>query len=206
MTSEPMIYVVDDDQGARESVCALVKSLNGHCRQFASAEEFLQAYEPEIEGCLVTDLRMRGMSGLDLQAEITRRGWVLPIILVSGYVDVRSAVQAMKGGAEQVLKKPYSDQDLWDAIQAALRHYSEIRVAQENRKSLQEKFAQLNPGERQVLDLVASGLPNKAVAHRLDIGIRTVEDRRRRVMDKLGVDSFAALMREYGKLQALESA
>lgn len=206
MIAEPTVFIVDDDHEARASVCALVGSVQGHCEQFASAEDFLEVYDPKRPGCLITDLRMRGMSGLELQKEIVRRGWTLSVVLVSGYINVRSTVQAMKFGAEHVLKKPYSDQELWDAIQAAIRRDAEARAHQAARNELNARFSKLSRDERRVLDLVATGLPNKTVARRLDVGVRTVEDRRRRVMAKLGVSSFAALMRLYARMNAAKES
>jgi FixJ family two-component response regulator len=205
MTTKETVFIVDDDQEARESVCALAKSMDWYCRSFASAEEFLAEHEPSSRGCLVVDLRMVGMSGLELQSEVKRRGWTLPVVLVSGYLNVSNAVQAMKEGAEHVLMKPYREQELCEAIQAALSHDRQIHQQQAQREELVAKFGRLTPDERQVLELIATGLPNKAVARQLDIGLRTVEDRRRRIMDKVEAGSFATLMTLYAQLQAIPS-
>lgn len=202
MTSEPTVFVVDDDPAARDSVSALVRSMNGRCETFATGEEFLSAYDPSRTGCLVADLRLPGLSGLELQAELARRQWPLPMVLISGYVNVEKTVQAMKAGAEYVLRKPYRAQELWEAIQGALRIDQQWREQRARREELQQRFAALSPEEQDVLDLIADGLPNKVVARRLDVGLRTVEDRRRRIMNKVGVDSFAALVRLHGQLQS----
>jgi two-component system, LuxR family, response regulator FixJ len=203
MMTEETVFIVDDDQEARYSVCALAKSMNWRCQSFASAEEFLAAYDPTRHGCLVADLRMVGMSGLELQSEMKRRGWTLPLVLVSGYLNVPNTVQAMKEGAEHVLTKPYQEQELCEAIEAALKHDRQLRQERAQRDDLVGRFGKLTPDERQVLDLIATGLPNKAVARQLDIGLRTVEDRRRRIMEKVGADSFAVLMAMYSQLQAI---
>jgi FixJ family two-component response regulator len=202
---EPTVFVVDDDEEARDSVCALVKSMGGTSLAFASGDEFLTAYDPGRPGCLVTDLRMHGLSGLDLQLEVARRGWTVPVVLVSGYIGVQNTVQAMKHGAVDVLSKPYRDQDLWDAIQVAFRRDEQLRRELSHRDEIHRRFSQLTPEEQQVLDLIVLGQANKVVARRLDIGLRTVEDRRRRIMEKLNADSFASLMTMFAEMAVVKT-
>jgi FixJ family two-component response regulator len=203
--TQPTVFVVDDVEEARESVCALTKSMGGKCQAYQSGDEFLAAYDPSQTGCLVTDLRMHGISGLELQSEIIRRGWTLPVVLVSGYIGVQNTVHAMKHGAVDVLTKPYRDQDLWDAIQVAFRRDEQLRRKLAHGEAIHRQFSQLTLEERQVLDLIVTGSANKAVAHRLGIGLRTVEDRRRRIMDKVHVDSFAGLMTMFAELKEFEA-
>lgn len=203
MNDYDTVYVVDDDKDACASVAALVKSKCGRCESYASAEDFLDSYVPDSPGCLVTDLRLTGINGLDLQEEVYRRDSALPVVLVSGYLNVSNAVRAMKAGAEHVLAKPYRDNDLWDAIECALAHNATARRERTHREGVRARFEKLTPDERNVLELIATGLPNKAVARRLDLGMRTVEERRRRVMDKVGASTFAVLMTKYAEYQTI---
>ncbi|MGE3778041.1 MAG: response regulator transcription factor [Pirellulaceae bacterium] len=190
----PVVFVVDDDQDARDSICALVRSMGLPCQPYASADHFLQQFDPALPGCLVTDLRMRGTSGLELLQQLHARRSSLPAIVISAFAGVENTVRAMKLGAVMVLPKPYRDQELWESVQDALKRNQEIRENLANRDKLQQRFAALTEGERDVLELIVTGVPNKTVAKRLDISVRAVEDRRRRIMKKLNVDSFARLM------------
>jgi FixJ family two-component response regulator len=194
MSLEPTVFVVDDDQDARDSVCALVRSMSVKAESFSSAEAFLNAYDQSRSGCLVTDFRMLGMSGIDLLVRLKQAGHRLPVIIISGYVNVSSAVRAMKKGATNVLTKPYEQQDLWDTISTALHQDETIRVDQALRKTITERFERLTNNESQVLDLVTKGTANKVIARRLDISVRTVEDRRKKIYGKLNVGSVAALV------------
>ncbi len=194
MSLDPTVFVVDDDQDARDSVCALVRSMRVKAESFSSAEAFLNAYDQSRSGCLVTDFRMLGMSGIDLLVRLKQAGHRLPVIIISGYVNVSSAVRAMKKGATNVLTKPYEQQDLWDTISTALHQDATIRADQASRKSITERFERLTHNETQVLDLVTKGTANKVIARRLDISVRTVEDRRKKIYGKLSVGSIAALV------------
>ena len=195
MDAVPIVYVVDDEEDARESVRALVASMSMKCEGYASAEEFLEAFDPSSPGCLVADMRMVGMSGLQLQEELARRGHALPVILVSGYIEVPDAVDAMKAGATTVLKKPCRGQDIWDAIQDALKQDADNRRSKARRDEVEGRFNHLTPPEREVLELIVSGKSNKATAQELAVSVRTVEDRRRSIMRKLEADSFAQLVK-----------
>lgn len=194
MATISTVFVVDDDPDALDSVCTLVRTMGLAAAAFASAEEFLESYDPSRPGCLVADQRMTGISGLELQRELVRRGIDMPIIIVSGYVNVTHAVEAMKAGAVTVLRKPYQNQELAEAIQHALQRDVKIRVDKAHHGEILGRYRKLTPQERQVLDLVAVGHPNKTVARKLEVSLRAVEDRRSRIMRKLEVHSFAELM------------
>lgn len=188
------VFVIDDDQSCRESTAALIAASGYVCETFTSAEAFLEAHKTLPRGCLVTDVRLSGISGLQLQEELNRREWSLPVIIVSGIIDVEDTVRAIRLGAETVLQKPCREQDLYEAINAALTRDIERRVDARHRRLLLSRLASLTEGEQLVLAAVMEGLPNKAIASRLDVSVRTVEDRRRRIMRKLSVTSLAALI------------
>ncbi len=188
------VCVVEDNHDARDLICALVQSMGADVQPFASAEEFLDSFDESRTACLVTDLRMPGMSGLELLEQLRRNGHLLPVIIISAHADVALTVRAMSASAMTVLPKPYKDQELWDVIRKALKRDVRFRLDQAHRTATQHRLAQPTPGERQVLDRIAKGKPNKAVAWELGISLRTVEDRRRKIYKKLGVDSLAGMM------------
>jgi two-component system, LuxR family, response regulator FixJ len=196
MPSEPTIFVVDDDEQARKSVCALVRSMGLRAESFDSAEDFLDKYAEDRPGCLVTDLRMIGMSGLELQERLIQRRVFLPVIVLTAYARTAITVQAVKAGAVTVLDKPYSDDDLWDAIRAALAKDVCEREQRTRREAICDRLAQLTPLERKVLDLIVLGHPNKGIAKELDISVRTVEHRRHDLLQKMQADSIAELIRQ----------
>ncbi|MBC8351608.1 MAG: response regulator transcription factor [Planctomycetes bacterium] len=200
----PVVFVVDDDEAARESVCALVAAMDVDVEAFASATEFLASYDGHQPGCLVTDVRMAGISGLELQRKLNRANVRLPVVIVSAYIDVRGTVVAMTDGAVTVLSKPYEEQRLWDAIQRGLKLCIRWLGEDKRQVDLLNRLAELTDGEREVLDLVVDGAPNKAVGRRLGISIRTVEDRRARIMKKLRVHSFAALLHLVHEARAIK--
>ncbi|MFQ5733578.1 MAG: response regulator transcription factor [Planctomycetaceae bacterium] len=195
MRGEPTIFVVDDEQLARSSICAVIDSMHMRHEAFSSAGEFLQCYEPSRAGCLVTDVRMQDSSGLELQRTLAERGGELPVIVVSAYANVRAAVKAIKQGAVTFLQKPFNDHELFEAICEALEEDRETRARAERRRDLQGRIESLTPEERQVMDLIVEGKPNKAVAGELKIGLRTVESRKHMVFEKMQADSLAALVR-----------
>jgi FixJ family two-component response regulator len=195
MADVPTVFVVDDDEQARMSVCALARSMGVQAEPFPSAEQFLERCAARLAGCLVTDVRMLGMSGLELQDELKRRNVPLPIIVLTGYARTPLTVKAVKAGAITVLEKPCEDHDLWDAIRRALALDAVQRAGHERRQELCDRMAQLSPSERQVLDLMVEGKPNKVIARRLDVSVRTVENRRRDVFEKMQADSVAELVR-----------
>jgi FixJ family two-component response regulator len=195
MHDEPTVFVVDDHEQARKSVCALVHSMGIRAASFASAEEFLATYEAGDPGCLVTDVRMLGMSGLELQEELNRREILLPVIVLTAHARTLLTVRAMQAGAITLLEKPYEDDDLWDAIRKGLATDVATRAEHQRRRSLRSRIAGLAPSQRRVLDMIVAGTPNKAIAEALDISIRTVENRRREVFERMGADSLAELVR-----------
>jgi len=195
MASQPTVYVVDDDPAARESVLALVKTKGVPAAGFSSAEEFLNAYSPDMIGALVLDVRMPGISGLELQQQLRAAGSPLCVMIITGYGDVRTAVRAMQSGAYTFLEKPCQDQELWGTIQEALQRgqkQSEQKIEQEE---LARRAATLTTSEREVLLRVLEGMPNKQIAQELDIGLRTVELRRSEIMSKFQANSLPELVR-----------
>ncbi len=195
MQQEATVFVIDDDEQARRSVCALVGSMGLAAEAFASAEEFLASDAPSRPGCVVTDLRMLGMSGLELQEALHARGVAVPIIILTAYARTPTTVQAMRGGAVTVLDKPYTDDDLWGAIRNALAEDERRRQAQRRREELQARIDSLTPAERHVMEQILLGKPNKTIAAELDVSIRTVEHRRHEVFSKLQAGSVAELVR-----------
>jgi two-component system response regulator FixJ len=195
MSSEPTVFVVDDDQQAQRSVCALVRSMGLSAEAFSFAEEFLAQYVQGRPGCLVTDVRMLGMSGLELQEELGRRNAVLPVIVLTAYPRTPLIVRALKAGAVTVLEKPYQDDDLWDAIRKALAQDAAGRAEHQRRQDLRRRIAQLTPAQRKVMDLIVAGMPNRTIAQDLDVSLRTVEHRRREVFERMQAGSVAELVR-----------
>lgn len=194
MTSEKTLFVVDDDPAVRSAVIALADSMGLRVLAFASAEEFLQQHSKTDRGCIVTDLRMLGMSGLDLQKKLAKKGGTMPLILMTAFADVHVAVDAMTHGAVTVLEKPCRDQELWDSIHKALEIDEESYGRIRRRDEMHDRLGSLTLQERTVLELIVSGTPNKAIANRLELGMRTVESRRANLMKKLDVFSVAELV------------
>ncbi len=190
-----MVFVVDDDAGVRSSIRLLLKSVGIAATPMASAQEFLDAFDPAQPGCLVLDIRMPGMSGLELQQELNRRGAMLPVLFITGHGDVPMAVEAMQHGAFDFLQKPFRDQDLIDRIQKALLRDQENRASLREHNQVRERLASLTVRERQVLNLLTQGKQNKVMAAELGISQRTVEIHRAHVMEKLGASSVAQLVR-----------
>jgi len=191
----PTVFVVDDDEGVRNSLRFLLKSVGLATRAIASAGEFLETYKPSQAGCLVLDVRMPGMSGLELQQQLNLRGAVIPVIFITGHGDIPMAVEAMQQGAFDFLQKPFRDQDLIDRIQRALERDARNRVALQEHARIRERLDSLTPREREVLTLMTRGKPNKIMAAELGVSQRTVEIHRARVMEKSGAASLAQLVR-----------
>jgi FixJ family two-component response regulator len=191
----PIVFVVDDDDAVRGSLRLLLKSVGLAAQPYGSAQEFLQHYTPDQPGCLVLDVRMPGMSGLELQQQLNVRGAVLPVIFITGHGDVPMAVEAMQHGAFDFLQKPFRDQDLIDRIQRALEKDRGYRQELRKREQIRERRDSLTPREQEVLDLVTSGKANKVMAADLGVSQRTVEIHRARVMEKMGAASLAQLVR-----------
>lgn len=192
---EPVVVIVDDDSSLRSVVSSLLRSVGFRVLTFGSVAEFLEATLPPTAGCLVLDIRMPGQSGLDLQAELVREDIHIPIIFISGYGDVPISVRAMKAGAVDFLTKPFSDQQLLEAIAAALEADRKRRQAEATRSNLQGKFESLTRREREVMAHVTSGLLNKQAAHEMGLSEITVKVHRGNVMRKMGAKSLADLVR-----------
>ncbi len=192
---EPLIYVVDDDEAVRDSLTLLLKAVGLRGQAFSSAAEFLDNYDPEQHGCLVTDIRMPGMSGLDMQDELNKRGAPIPLIFITGHGDVPMAVDAMKSGALDFIEKPFRDQELLDRVHQALTWDKERRTKNLEILAIRERLATLTPRETEVMERVAQGQANKVIAMDLEVSQRTVEIHRARVMEKMGVRSVAKLVR-----------
>lgn len=196
---QPQILVIDDDDAFRDSVQVLCESVGHQVRGFASAGEFLETLDDDLYGCLVLDVRMPGMSGVELHNELLERGFGLPVIFITGHGDVPMAVDAMKAGALDFLQKPFRDQDLLDRINQALAEDQEWRAADEQREAVEQLIATLTPREKQVMERVARGDANKVIAFDLNVSQRTVEIHRARVMEKMGVRTLADLVRMASK-------
>ncbi|HVW71495.1 MAG TPA: response regulator transcription factor [Steroidobacteraceae bacterium] len=191
----PIVFVVDDDEAVRGSLRLLLKSVGLVPATFGSAREFLSKYDPAQPGCVVLDVRMPEMSGLELQELLNRQGAVIPVIFVTGHGDVPMAVEAMQAGAFDFLQKPFRDQDLIDRIQRALEKDRASRAVLNERSIIEQRLQELTPREREVLTMVTSGKPNKIMAADLGVSQRTVEIHRARVMEKMGANSLAQLVR-----------
>jgi RNA polymerase sigma factor (sigma-70 family) len=191
----PVVFIVDDDEAVRDSLRLLLKSVGLNPLPLASAQEFLDVYDPAHPGCLVLDVRMPQMSGLEVQEQLNLRGAVIPVIFITGHGDVPMAVEAMQAGALDFLQKPFRDQDLIERIQRALEKDRTNRAALSQRGVLRERLESLTPREREVLSLVVAGKPNKIMAADLNVSQRTVEIHRSRVMEKMGAASLAQLVR-----------
>jgi FixJ family two-component response regulator len=192
---EPQVFVIDDDQAVRDSLGLLLKSMGTRASLFDSAQAFLDAWDPAMRGCIVLDIRMPGMSGMELQQRLKSQRCDIPIIFVTGHGDVPMAVEAMHQGAFDFIQKPFRDQELLDRINQALAWDAEHRSEEDQRRGVQERYASLTPREREVMDCVVRGLANKVIAMDLDLSQRTVEIHRARVMEKMNARSLADLVR-----------
>ena len=195
MNEQVTVFVVDDDRAVRESLALLVQSVGLEVETFSGAGEFLDAYQPDRRGCLITDIRMPGMSGLELQERLTEEGYHIPVIVLTGFGDVPAAVRALKGGAVDFVEKPFNPQALLDLVQQALVREAELREQADREANLAEHMALLTPREREVMALVVAGKANKVIAIDLSISERTVELHRGRIMKKMQARSLAELMR-----------
>jgi two-component system, LuxR family, response regulator FixJ len=193
--SRPTIFVVDDDSAVRDALKLLLRSVGHAVETYGSAQEFLDAYSEDRPGCLVLDIRMPGMSGLELQQRLNEKHSILPIIFITGHGDVPMAVEAMQAGAVDFIQKPFRDQDLIDRINQALEKDGSNRAALGERNDIRRRLETLTPREREVLDLVVHGKANKVIAGDLKLSQRTVEIHRARVMEKMQASSLAHLVR-----------
>ena len=189
------VFIVDDDDAVRSSLRLLLKSVGLQATAFPSARDYLAAWDPDQPGCLILDVRMPGMSGLELQEELNRRGAIVPVIFITGHGDIPMAVEAMQHGAFDFLQKPFRDQDLIDRIQKATERDAANRAQLREKELIRARFESLTPREREVLTLVTSGKANKVMAGDLGVSQRTVEIHRARVMEKMHAASLAQLVR-----------
>ena len=192
---QPTVFIVDDDPAIRLAMQALMDSVNIEHEIFASGDEFLENADDHRAGCLVLDIRMPGLGGLELQEELLKRGTTLPIIFITGHGDVPMAVDAMQKGAVDFIQKPFRDQDLLDRIREALKTDQERREEQQKHAEVAERLARLTNREREVFDLVVTGKPNKVIAYELGVSQRTVEIHRAMVMEKMQARSLADLVK-----------
>jgi len=199
-SQSPLVYVVDDDEPSRDALCLLLSSVGIDNYPCTSAAHFLSVFDPARPGCLLADIRMPGMTGLGLQAELEKRDVRIPIIFVTAYADVPMAVQAMKSGALDFLQKPYREQDLLDRVNDALRADAEYRRNNRDSLAVRERLDSLTSREHEILDRVTHGHSNKAIAADLGVSQRTVEIHRARVMQKMGAGSLAELIKLVDKL------
>ena len=200
----PVVFVVDDDLSMRRSLANLLRSVGFRVESFTTAQEYLESAPVEAPGCLVLDVRLPGMSGLDLQREIARSRKPTPIVFITGHGDVPMAVQAMKDGAIEFLMKPFREQDLLDAIRRAIDLDSHMRSAQAVLADLETRFESLSPREREVFQRVVAGLPNKQIAAELSLSEATVKVHRGQVMEKMHASSVPDLVNMHAKLSPRE--
>ena len=191
----PTVFIVDDDEAVRSSLRMLIRSVGLQARAFGLATEFLETYDPDLPGCVVLDVRMPGMSGLEMQQELNRRGATIPVVFITGHGDVPMAVEAMQHGAFDFLQKPFRDQDLLDRVQRALERDAQTRAAFTARATIRERIQSLTPRELEVMRLVTMGKANKVIGAELGVSQRTVEIHRAHVMEKMQANSLAALVR-----------
>ncbi len=201
---EPVVFIVDDEEIIRNTIGQLVESVNLKAKAFASAQEFLGTYDPAQPGCLVLDVRMPGMSGIQLQAKLREKNVQIPIIFITGHGDVPMAVRVLKNGAVDFIEKPFRNQVLLDQIQKALARDTQLRQKHSIQKAGKDKLGLLTKRERQVLDLVKDGKPNKVIANKLGVSQRTVEGHRASIMEKLEVKSVAELVTLVERIRPME--
>jgi FixJ family two-component response regulator len=196
-----VVFVVDDDESLRASLKDLIRSVGLRVEDFASAHEFLRSKRPDMPSCLVLDVRLKGLSGLDLQKRLIAGDIEIPIIFITGHGDVPMTVQAMKAGAVEFLTKPFRDQDLLDAVQQALERDRRAREQRAKAEELHSRYRSLTPREREVMALVVAGLLNKQIAGELGTSEASVKVHRQHVMEKIGAGSLAELVRMADKLR-----
>jgi FixJ family two-component response regulator len=198
---DPIVFVIDDDKMIRDGLQSLIRSVGLRVETFASAQEFLAAQRPDAPACLVLDVRMPGLSGLDLQNQLTGANIYVPVIFITGHGDIPMSVRAMKDGAHEFLTKPVRGQDLLDAIQKAIVSDRNLRKERAEVDEIRRRFQSLTPRENQVLDLVVAGLLNKQIADELGMSELTVKTHRAHLMEKTQADSLAHLVRMSEKLR-----
>jgi RNA polymerase sigma factor (sigma-70 family) len=202
MSQAPVVFVVDDDPSVRSSLKFLMSSVGLQVESFDSADALLQRKLPDAPSCLVLDVRLRGLSGLDFQRELAARNCHMPIIFITGHGDIPMSVRAMKAGAIEFLTKPFRDQDLLDAVRIALAKDRERCERKKEVSDLKERFNSLTPREQEVISMVVSGMLNKQIADQLGTAENTVKVHRSRAMEKMHAQSVAELVKMVGKLES----
>lgn len=193
--AEPVVFVVDDDEAICRSLGLLIEDIGLKAQAFTSAQHFLSAYDPAQPGCLVLDVRMSGMSGLELQSRLNELGMHIPTIIMTGHGDVPMAVEAMKAGALDFVEKPFRDQVMLDSIQKAVAFDCQTREVQRQRADFRSKLEMLTQREQQIIDMLIGGKANKVIAYELEISQKTVDFHRSNILGKLGVNSVVDLVR-----------
>jgi two-component system, LuxR family, response regulator FixJ len=191
---ENCVFVIDDDDAVRRSLCWLIESADHKAVGFTSAEAFLTTFDYHGVGCVVTDVRMPGVSGIDLLGELSRRGTTLPVVVITAHGEVQMAVQAMKLGAFDFVEKPFEEKALLEVVERALLKCGEHLMAMSTDEDTRKRFESLTPRECEVLKLIVAGKPNRSVAEILAISDKTVEAHRAHIMEKIGAGSFAELV------------
>ncbi len=204
-SDQARVFIIDDESDVRAALSMLIRSIGLEVETFSNALEFLVSYRPQWSGCIVADIRMPGMSGLELQEKLNAMGADMPLIFISGHADVPTAVRAIQEGALDLLEKPFSDQRLLDKVQSAVRRDLERRAEVEVRGQLRHRYETLTPREREVMAAVVAGKMNKVTAHELNLSTRTVELHRANVMDKMQARSLAELVRLAQMLELYDS-
>ena len=202
MTANPVVFVVDDDASVRSSLKFLLSTVGLHVESFDSADSFLRKALPDAPSCLVLDIRLPGLSGLDFQRELAAKKISIPIIFLTGHGDIPMSVRAMKAGAVEFLTKPFRDQDLLDAVRIALERDRARREQEKEVAVLQQRFDSLTPRERDVISMVVSGMLNKQIADQLGTAESTVKVQRSRALEKMQADSLVDLVRMIEKLKS----
>ncbi|HEY3277660.1 MAG TPA: response regulator transcription factor [Syntrophorhabdaceae bacterium] len=196
---KPVIFVIDDNPSVRTSLSRLLLSMGFFVETFASAGEFMERGEFDRGGCIVLDVRMPGLSGLDLQDVLAGADYSMPIVFITGHGDISTSVRAMKKGAVDFLTKPFDDEDLLEAVKSALEKNKKVRQKQAEMREIRDRMEQLTPRQQEILRYVITGMLNKQIAYKLNISEKTVKVHRGNVMEKLGVGSIADLVRLAGK-------
>ncbi len=200
MSEQPVVFIVDDDQAVRDGIADLVAGMGYDARPFVSAEAFLEAYDSEQQhGCLILDVRMPGMDGLELQAELIARKATLPIIIITGHGDIPMSVQSLKMGAVDFIEKPFREQVLWQSIKKATERAKECQQEQIELQIVAEKLAVLSQRERQVADLLIAGKSDKQIAQEMSISVRGVAFHRNNVLEKTEAGSVVELAKLMAK-------
>jgi len=194
MIRKPEVFVIDDDEAVRQSLCWLMESADHPAKGYARADEYIADLPSGGSGCIVTDVRMPGISGIELLETLAARGTHLPVVVITAHGDVQMAVEAMKLGAIDFVEKPFEDKELLDVVERALIESERRLEVLSHDAELRQRFATLSPRERQVLDIILGGRPNRRVAQELGISEKTVEAHRAHIMDKIGATSFADLV------------